>query len=64
MCSYKLIGTAITNPGELHFRQGVHHNNLQGLHKHQDDMHTQYHKIEEHIENPKVLSAKKKPENA
>jgi hypothetical protein len=27
-------------------------------------MHTQYIKIEEDIENPKALSAKKKPENA
>jgi hypothetical protein len=27
-------------------------------------MNTQYIKIEEDIENPKVLSAKKKPENA
>jgi hypothetical protein len=64
MCSYKQIATPIANPGELHFGHGVHHYDLQGLHYHESDMHTQYLKIEEDIENPKVLSAKKKPENA
>jgi hypothetical protein len=32
MCSYKLIATPIANPGELHFGQGVHHDDLQDLH--------------------------------
>jgi hypothetical protein len=60
MCSYKLIQTPIANLGELHFGQGVHHDDLQGLHYHQADIHTQYLKIEEDIEILKVLSAKKK----
>jgi hypothetical protein len=64
MCSYNMIVTPIANPGKVHFGQGVHHDNLQGLHYHQANMHTQYLKIEEDIENPKVLSAKKKPEIA
>jgi hypothetical protein len=32
MCSYKLIATPIANPGELYFGQGVHHDDLHGLH--------------------------------
>jgi hypothetical protein len=32
MCSYKLIATPIANPGELHFGQGAHHDDLQGFH--------------------------------
>jgi hypothetical protein len=32
MCSYNLITTPIANPVELHFGQGVHHYDLQGLH--------------------------------
>jgi hypothetical protein len=64
LCSYRLIATSIANPGELHFREGVHRDDLQEFQYHKADMHTQYLQIEEDIENPKVLSAKKKPENA
>jgi hypothetical protein len=32
MCSYKLIATPNANLGELHFGQGVHQDDLQGLH--------------------------------
>jgi hypothetical protein len=31
LCSYKLIATPIANPGELHFGEGVHGDDLQGL---------------------------------
>jgi hypothetical protein len=58
-----MITTPIANPGELHFGQGVHHDDLQGLHYDQADMHTQYLKIQEDIEIPKVLAAKKKPKS-
>jgi hypothetical protein len=54
--------TAI-RPG-LHFRLGVHHGDLQGLHYHHADMHIQYLKIEEDIGFPKVLSAKQMPEKS
>jgi hypothetical protein len=32
MCSYKLIATPIANPRELHIGQGVHYDDLKGLH--------------------------------
>jgi hypothetical protein len=32
MCSYKLITTPIANPRELHIGQGVHYDDLKGLH--------------------------------
>jgi hypothetical protein len=47
----------------LHFGQGVHHCDIQGLHEHQSDMHIQYLRLKEDIEFPKVLSAKQKPKS-
>jgi hypothetical protein len=32
LCLYKLIATPIANAGELHFGEGVHCDDLQGLH--------------------------------
>jgi hypothetical protein len=42
----------------------VFHSDLQTLHYHQDDMHTQYLTNEEDIEFQKVLSAKQMSEKA
>jgi hypothetical protein len=62
--SIKLFATAITTLPELNFGLGVFHSDLQTLHYHQDDMHTQYLTNEEDIEFQKVLSAKQMPEKA
>jgi hypothetical protein len=42
----------------LHSGQVLHHGDVQGLNKHQADMHTHYLTIDEDIEFPKVPSAK------
>jgi hypothetical protein len=59
--SIKLFATAIATPPELNFGRGVFHSDLQTLHYHQDDMHTQYLTNEEDIEFQKVISAKQMP---
>jgi hypothetical protein len=43
----------------LHSGQVLHHGDVQGLNKHQADMHTHYITIDEDIEFPKVPYAKK-----
>jgi hypothetical protein len=53
-----LIATLFPNRTELNLRQGVLHGDLQSLHYYLVDMHTQYPKIEEDNEFPKVLSTK------
>jgi hypothetical protein len=58
LCSIWLIASLIANPLELLFGQEMPHSDLQDLHYHIVDMHTQYPKIEWDIEFPKVLSAK------
>jgi hypothetical protein len=59
--SIKLFTTAIATPPELNFGRGVFHSDLQTLHYHQDDKHTQYLTNKEDIEFQKVLSAKQMP---
>jgi hypothetical protein len=58
LCSLSLVANRLV----LHFGQGVHHGDVQGLSKHKANMHTKYLTIDEDIEFPKVSSAKEMPE--
>jgi hypothetical protein len=63
LCSPSLIARLIAVRPVLHSGQGVHPGDLQGLHYHKANMHTQYLSNDEDIEFPKVSSAKQMPEN-
>jgi hypothetical protein len=58
VCSYRLIATLPANAPDLHCGQGFLHGDLQSFHYHLADTHTQYPKIGEDIEFPKMLSVK------
>jgi hypothetical protein len=56
-----LIATTIAYPPELNFGQEVIHGDLQCLHYHLADNNTQYPKIGEDIEFPKVVNVMQFP---
>ncbi len=58
MWSYKLIATPFSNPGELHFEQGVHHYDLQSFLYNMVDMHHLTPNIQEVMTFPNWLSVK------
>jgi hypothetical protein len=58
MCSHKLIATPFSNPGELHFEQGVHHYDLQSFLYNMVDMHHLTPNIQEVMRSTKWLTDK------